>query len=188
MKTELEIRESSLVHRLMCWYKETGTKKISKFIFMYGLCVAIIGTFDYAWMPYLAVKFQYWAFFPLFGSLILVCFIGLGLYEFFKEDIFLKAKMEVSLEEEGKYKFTKWVKEKMKSSRTVAFVVISLENPLQAYIWFRGKDKTEISEATKMITFGSFCCAFFWSVVIDILVLFWNLGKIVVKFIITNYL
>lgn len=174
MKTENVLSKSALVHRLLKKGCEK-TRKISKFVVMYGLCIGIIGIFDYAWMPFLAIKFQYLAFFPLYVSLIIVCISGLGLYELFKEDIFLKEKFKVTLNKEGKYKFTRWLKEKMNSSPKIAFMVISLENPLQAYIYFRERDEVKFSEAIKLIATGSFYCAFFWGVIISVLVFFFEL-------------
>lgn len=180
MKTELNAN-ASLAHRLMAWCKDIGPRKMSKFVFMYGLCVAIICTFDYAWMPFLAIKFQYLAFFPLYVSLVVVCMIGLGLYELFKEDIFLKKKLEITLNKEGKYKFTRWVKGKMNADPKTAFMIISLENPLQAYLYYRQEDRTRFSEAIRLISIGSFYCAFFWGVVIDVLVACWHLGMWIIK-------
>lgn len=175
MKTELGVN-ISWIHQLMVWCEKTVTKKASKFMAIYGLGIAIIGVFDYIWMPFLIFKFKFLAFFPLFISLFIVCMIGLGLYEFFKEDVFLKEKMKASLGKKGKCKFTQWFKRKMNSSPKATFVFISLENPLQAYIYCRGEDKVKFLEAIRLIGIGSFFCAFFWGVLIDVLILLWYFG------------
>ena len=63
----------------------------------------------------------------------------------------------------------------MKANPKIAFAVISLENPLQAYIYYRQRDSVVLKEAINLIGLGSLYCAVFWGVIIDIAVVIWNL-------------
>jgi len=199
LKTEEVLSRSALVHRLLGWcktakqnvknccksIKQAGTKKVSKYMFMYGLYLSIIITFDWFWMPWLAIKFRYFTFFPLYVSLFVVCLLGLFLYDSFKEDIFFKEKIKEWLAEEGKYKFTRALKKKINSSPQATFAAIATWwSPLHAYIYFREGDENHFREIMKLYGKGSFYCAFFWGVIVFILSALWDLGKLIINHII----
>lgn len=179
MKTE---SVASKEHFLMGKCKEIGLKRFLKFVVIYGLYLAIVLSFDYLYIPWLAIKFRYLTFFPLYVSLFFVCLLGLGLYEFFKEDIFFKEKITVWLSEKGKYVFTRWLKKIINGNPRFKFSAIAIWwSPLHAYIFFRKDSKNRFGEVIKMLGLGAFHCAFFWSVIVYILVALWDLGELFMK-------
>ena len=189
LKTEEVLSRSALVHRLLGWcreakekMKEIGARRIAKYVYMYGLYLLIVWTFEYFWMPWLAIKFKYFTFFPLYLSLFVVCLLGLFLYDSFKEDIFFKEDIKKWLAEEGKYKFTRWIKRKINSSPQATFAAISTWwSPLHAYIYFREEEKNHFKEVIRLYGKGSFYCAFFWGIIVFILSALWDLGKLIIK-------
>ena len=59
------------------------SSKVLKFSFAYALYVVIVLSFDYLYMPWLAIKFRYLAIIPLYFSIFAVscsgfCYIGLS--------------------------------------------------------------------------------------------------------------
>ena len=178
-------RSHQLVY-LMDYYCKLGNslkmKKILSFFSLYGLYVTIAGLFDFIWMPWLAYKFRYLTFFPLFLSLFLISLFGLVVYEFFQEDMFFKEKIIDWLAKEGKYPFTKWLKRKINDSPKRIFAVISIwSGPLISYIYFRNENKVKSGEVLKMFSLGTLYCAFFWSVAIDIIVALWDFGAFLAR-------
>jgi len=151
---------------------------ISKFVSMYGLYLFIVLTFDFIYMPWLAIRFKYFAIFPLYISLFIVSLVGLLIYEFFKEDMFFSEKIRVWLLKEGKYWTTKALKRFMNSNPKIMFAAIAIWwSPLHAYIFFREGSKNDLCTVLKSIGRGSLYCALFWGVAIDVLVALWYLGK-----------
>lgn len=188
--TKQILNKSALfVYRLLVWcksankaIKEAGAKKVSKYIFMYGLYLLIVWTFDYFYMPWLGIKFRYLTFFPLYFSLFVVCLLILPLYDSFKEDILFKENIKKWLADEGKNKFTRWIKAKINSSPQATFAVIATWwSPLHAYIYFREKEKNHFWEIMRLYSKGSFYCAFFWGAIVFILSALWDLGKLFIK-------
>jgi len=179
----------SWVHRFLEWCKvtgkiirEAGVRKVSKFVAMYGVYLGIIWAFDYIYMPWLAIKFRYLTFFPLYVSLFVVCLLGLLVYEFFDEDMFFKEKIRGWLAKEGKHRFTRTLKKKINSSPQLTFAVIaSWWSPLHAYIYFREGKKNHFWKAVKTLGKGSFYCAFFWGVIVSILSALWDLTKLIIR-------
>jgi hypothetical protein len=186
LKTEVS---TMFMHRLFGWCKtarkvveEAGPRKVSKFISMYGLYIGIVWTFDYAYMPWLAIKFRYLTFFPLYFSLFAVCSMGLFLYEFFNEDMFFKEKLQEWLSKDGKYKFTRVLKKKINSNPNMTFAAIATWwSPLHAYIYFRKGEENHFWNVITLFGKGSFYCAFFWGVIAFILSALWDLTKLIIK-------
>jgi hypothetical protein len=167
--------------RLLNWYKiirETGSKRISKYIFIYGIYIFIIWTFDYLYAPWLAIKYKQFVFFPLYFSLFIVSLVGLYIYNFFNEDMFFREKIKKWLAEKGKWKITHWIKTKINSSPQVTFAIIATWwSPLHAYVYFRDEDEKNILAIMKSLGLGSFYCSLFWGVIANLLLLLWELGK-----------
>lgn len=161
--------------------KEMDPKKRRKFLLMYSLYFSIVGSFDYLYMPWLAIRFKYLTFFPLAISLFVVCILGLFLYEFFQEDMFLKEKILSWINEDSKIKLLSKLKCKIRGNPRVMFVVIAMWwSPLHAYIFFRKEDSRVWSEVFEKISKGSLYCAIFWSLVIDVFVALWDFGKFLI--------
>lgn len=142
----------------------------------------MVWVFDYLYMPWLAIRFRYLTFFPLYISLLAVCLAGLIFYDSFKEDIFFKEKIKKWLAKEGKYKITKKLKHLINSNPNVTFAAIATWwSPLHAYIYFREGDKNHFGEIVRLFSKGSFYCSFFWGVIAFILSALWDLGKLIIK-------
>lgn len=171
----------SFLQRFLDWHKtikEAGARRISKYIFMYGIYLCVIWTFDYLYAPWLAIKYKQFVFFPLYVSLFIISLAGLYMYNFFNEDMFFKKKIVQWLAEKGKWKITQWVKTKINSSPKVTFAVIAIWwSPLHSYVYFRDEDEKNIYTTLKSIGVGSFYCALFWGVIANMLILLWELGK-----------
>ena len=186
MKTESRMRLGHLFQEMLSKvqekYRQVGRKRFFKFVLIYGLYLTMVLSFDYLYMPWLAIKFRYLTFFPLYVSILGICLAGLLLYEFFQEDVFFKREIMAWLTEEGKHGFTKKLKGKINGNPRLMFAAIATWwSPLHAYIFFREDDKNEFSEMMKLFCLGSFYCAFFWGVVIDILVALRDLGNLIIR-------
>lgn len=181
--------KKSLVHlivkwrrKIADWYEQVGPDRFFKFVIMYGLYLLIVLTFDYLWMPWLVIKFQYLTFFPLCISLFVVCLFGLWLYEFFQEDIFFKEKISEWMLEEGVCHFVRKLKKQINDNPRLMFIVVAIWwSPLHAYVYFRRSKEIHFGEVIRLIGKGSLLCAFFWGVIIDIIVTIWHLGKFIMK-------
>jgi hypothetical protein len=186
---QISNKSTLFVYRLLGWCKsakkslrEAGAKKVSKYVFMYGLYLLIVWVFDYLYMPWLAIKFRYYTFFPLYFSLFFVCLLGLLLYDSFKEDIFFKENIKEWLANKERNKFTQWIKARVNSSPRATFSAIATWwSPLHAYIYFRKEEKNHFWEVMKVFSRGAFYCAFFWGVIVFILSALWDLGKLFIK-------
>jgi len=162
--------------------KKVGAKKISKYVIMYMVYLSIVLSFDWVYMPWLAIKFRYWTFFPLYFSLFIVCLLSLFIYDFFNEDMFFKEKIQEWFARESKYKFTRVLKRKIISNPRAIFVAIAIWwSPLHAYIYFREGNKNYFSKVVKTLGKGSLYCAFFWSVIVGALIALWDLVKLMIK-------
>ncbi len=166
----------SFVRRLLVSWRE-NPKKAIRVGSAYASTVAIIAVFDSLYMPWLGYKFQYFAFIPLFFSLVVVCFAGFYLYNFFKEDVFLLEKIKPWLyeEKESSYKWVKLIKEKISKSPRATFIAISIENPLIAYLFFK-RENDSIWRVFGKILEGSIYCSIVWGVIIDVIVFFVKLA------------
>jgi len=175
------LSDTSFPQRFSVWYKaitEAGAKKISKYIFMYGIYLCVIWTFDYLYAPWLAIKYKQFVFFPLFLSLFVISLAGLYMYNFFNEDMFFKENIKKWLAEKGRWKITQWIKTKINARPGVTFAVIAIWwSPLHSYVYFRNEDEHHAGETLKSMCVGSFYCAFFWGVIANIIILLWELGK-----------
>lgn len=149
---------------------------------MYGIYLCLVWAFDYLYMPWLAIRFRYLTFFPLYISLLVVCFVGLVIYDFLKEDIFFKKKIREWLAKDGKYKLTRKIKHLINSNPNLTFAAIATWwSPLHAYIYFREGEKNHFWEIVQLFGKGSFHCAFFWGFVAFVLSGLWDLGKLIIK-------
>lgn len=153
-------------------------RKFSKFGTVYCLVVAIIWSFDYIYMPWLAIKFQYFATIPLYFSILLACWGGLYLYDFFDEDVFFIGKIRPWLERKSSWSLIERTKRMIRQSPKATFVAISAWwSPLHAYLFFRIEGDRSSGALSKIVE-GSIYCAIFWSIVIDLVVFIWEYTKI----------
>jgi hypothetical protein len=179
LKTELE---KSIVHLFFEWCKRIGVKKIFRFGLGGAVYLAIVLSFDWFYMPWLAIQFRYLAIVPLYFSLFIISWIGLFVYRFFREDIFLLGTINEWLRVEGNYKITKAIKKKMNENPKFMFAAISTWwSPLHAYLFFKKDKNDNIAEYFKAIGLGAFYCSLFWGVVIDVLVLAYDLAVFLFK-------
>lgn len=149
-------------------------ERFRKFGAAYGLVLAIIWTFDYLYMPWLGITFKYLTIIPLFFSLLLVCWVGLYLYDYLKEDVFFIGKIKPWLEAKSSWKLIDKIKQKIRQSPKATFVFISaFWSPLHGYLFFRTEDKYK-SNAFIKIGEGSIYCAIFWGIVVSMLVFIWE--------------
>lgn len=112
----------------------------------------------------------------------MISWIGLFVYRFFREDIFLLEKINKWLGEDGDYKVTKTLKRKVNENSRFTFAAIATWwSPLHAYLFFKKDNKDNIAEYLKAFGLGSLYCALFWGIVIDILVLIWDLVVLLLK-------
>lgn len=147
-----------------------NTEKLTRFGVVYALVLVTIWAFDYLYMPWLGIKFQYLAFIPLFFSLLLICSVGLCLYDFFGEDVFFIEKIRPWIEKKSSWKLIEWIKQSVRQSPKATFVVISaFWSPLHGYLFFRKEDDSR-SMVLKRIIEGSVYCAIFWGILIGTIV------------------
>ena len=154
-----------------------NTGKLTRFGVVYALVVAIIWVFDYLYMPWLGIKFQYLTIIPLFFSLLLVCWVGLNIYDFFGEDVFFIGKIKPWLDEKSSWRVIEWIKQIIRRSPKATFIAVStFWSPLHGYLFFRTEDDN-LAKALRKIVEGSVYCAIFWGIVISLLVLIWKCIK-----------
>jgi len=145
-------------------------KKGLKFGGSWSLTAAIVWVFDYIWMPWLGITFQYFAVIPLFLSLVVACSIGRYLYDFLDEDVFFIGKIKPWLDAESSWEKIERIKQVVRKSPKLTFIVISSWwSPLHAHLFIRANNK-EDKMAVGSIVEGSLYCTLFWGVVIDILI------------------
>jgi hypothetical protein len=155
-----------------------GIKKILKLGFIYILYLAIVWAFDYFYMPWLAYRFGYFAMFPLYLSLFAVSWFGLFLYRFFRENIFFLEEIREWLARDSRFRILDFFKKKAYENPRLRYILIStVWSPLHSYLFFKHGDIDNAVEVAKSFAIGSLYCAFFWGVVIDIVILLWDLLK-----------
>ena len=155
------------------------SEKPLKFIFAYTLAAVIYYAFDYLYMPWLAYRFSYWLFLPLYLSILIANFLGIFLYDFLKEDVlfielgrnWLNKKQRGGGKKRGKSrrkgkkkgiekrKISKRIKNVIKNSRRLTFVVLSIwPSPIAGYLFFRKNSKDRGWRALGVIAIGSIFC------------------------------
>jgi hypothetical protein len=80
-------------------------KTLIKVSSVYVFYVLVAWIFDYLYIPWLGIRYQYFAIIPLFLSLFLVSIFGLILVKFSKEDVLLVGKINRWLSRESSAKF-----------------------------------------------------------------------------------
>lgn len=144
----------------------------------YTLYVLIVWLFDYAYMPWLAIKFEYIMFIPLYFSICLVCYAGVYLYEFIGRDIFFINKIHTWLTKEGSSRISKTIKQLINKNPKNTFIAISIWwSPFHAYIFSRKNEEAKTAEVMKILARGSLYCALFWGVILEVLLLTWKFIK-----------
>lgn len=177
---KIESKEIAKKHLLLGWCRKVGFKRISKYGFFYALYVAIVVTFDYIYMPWLAIKFRYFTIVPLYFSLYAVSWLGLLLYRSFKEDMLFMERITAWLnnEDSGSVLSSK-IKEKIRGNPKKTFIAISAWwSPIHAYLYFKRDKRDGFWEASRTFAIGSFYCTLFWGVIIDALIFFWDMFSI----------
>ena len=133
------------------------TKKTLRFTFAYVLVTAIYYLFDYVYMPWLGIKFGFAFFIPLYPSILIVNFLGVYLYDFFKEDV-LFLELGKNWIENNTGRFLK-VKKVIRNSKKLTFVTLSIwPSPIASYLFFRKNSEKQPWEVFKIIAFGSVLC------------------------------
>ena len=174
--------EKSFVHFFFEWCNGIGAKRIFRFGLGGAVYLIVVWSFDYFYIPWLAIEFRYLTIFPLYLSLFVISWIGLFVYRFFREDIFLLESINEWLKKEGKYEITKALKRKVKENPLITFAAIATWwSPLHAYLFFKKDKKDNVTEYFKVFGLGSLYCALFWGVVIDIFVFMWDLAVVLLK-------
>lgn len=170
----------SFPHLLWNWCRKVGFKRILKYGFFYALYVAIVKTFDYIYMPWLAIKFRYFAIVPLYFSLYAVSWLGLWLYRSFREDMLFLEKINAWLDDtERGGQLVSSLKKRIRGNPKKIFMVVSTYwSPVHGYLYFKKDNKDNLIEVFKSFALGSFYCALFWGIVIDIIILIWDLFSI----------
>lgn len=189
-------------------------KKLFKIFSVYALYVFVAWTFDYIYIPWLAIRFQYFAVIPLYFSLFLISLVGLVIVKYAKEDVLLVGVMGDWLKKESSTEilyrtkeriqkinlikyfavsglwvivfflsekivgFINYLKEKSSENPKMKFILISVWwGPLHSFLFFEKEKGLNFSTVLKSFIEGSFYCAAFWGLVIDLIVLLWNLFK-----------
>jgi len=157
-------------------------KKLLKFGLAYTIVVYGIYIFDYIYMTWLAVKFGYWMFIPLFPSVFFACWAGIYIYDFFNEDVLLVAMCNTWLEKKSRSKLITSVKEFINNNPHRVFVFMStIESPFHAYLLQRKDKEKRVNELLGYMGEGSLYCAIFYSIIWPILlksvILIWNIMK-----------
>lgn len=112
-------------------------------------------------MPWLAIRFGYKLFFPLYPSIFLINFLGIFAYDFFKEDVFFLELGKNWIQEEGT-RFT-GLKNILKRSDKLIFVALSIwPSPIAGYIFLRDKNNESPMTMIKVIALGSIYCTAVW--------------------------
>ena len=151
--------------------------KLPKFAAVYSIALSVIWLFDYGLMIWLARTFGYLMVFPLCPALFLACWGGLYLYDFFNEDVFFIEAIQRYLHKNGSFPTYNRIKSSIRTSRRMTFILISIWwSPLHAYLFFRQHGDTS-KTAIKSIAIGSLYCAVFWGILVDLLLLIWNILK-----------
>ncbi|WAC06760.1 MAG: hypothetical protein OS130_10930 [Thermodesulfobacteriota bacterium] len=152
-------------------------RKGLKFGGSWSLTAAIVWVFDYIWMPWLGITFQYFAMIPLFLSLVVACYIGLYLYNFLDEDVFFIGKIKPWLDAESSWVKIERIKQVVRKSPKLTFIVLSSWwSPLHAHFFFRDNNKGD-KMAVVSIVEGSIYCTLFWGVVIDLIIFIYRWVK-----------
>ncbi|MFA4817497.1 MAG: hypothetical protein WC608_02085 [Parcubacteria group bacterium] len=162
------------------WCKAVGWKRFTKYGFFYALYVAIVVGFDWLYMPWLAIKFRYFAIVPLYFSLFIVSWLGLLLYRSFKEDMLFMEKINAWLNNEGDGDtLSSRIKAMVRGNPKKTFAAISTWwSPIHGYLYFKKDKQDKFWETSKKFAVGSFYCALFWGVVIDILIFLWDMFSV----------
>lgn len=149
--------------------------KVLKFSFAYVLYVSIVVSFDYFYMPWLAIRFRYLAVIPLYFSIFAISWIGLLLYRRFQDDVLLVEKVKEWINGESKNRTVRFLKSKIKSNPRIAFVAISIWwGPLHSYLYFKKNTDDNVTGVARSMGLGSLYCALFWGVIIDFAVAIWD--------------
>jgi len=145
----------------------------------YALYVLIVWLFDYAYMPWLAIRFEYIMFVPLYFSIFIVCYGGVYLYEFIGRDIFFINKIQAwLLTKEGSSRISETIRQLINRNPENTFIAISIWwSPFHAYLFSRKSEKTKSAEVARMLAKGSLYCALFWGVILEALLLAWRVFK-----------
>jgi hypothetical protein len=155
------------------------TKKTLKFMLAYCLVVAIYYVFDLIYMPWLAIKFGFLIFIPLYPSIFLANFLGVYLYDYLKEDVFFLELGKNWINEEGWR--LEFLKAKIRESKKITFIALSIwPSPIAAYLFFRKNEKRQASEIIKTIAIGSISCTFVWGGGVSVVV--YLIKKIIILF------
>ena len=136
-------------------------EKIKKFSVAYAACMVVYWLFDGVYMPALIIQFGYWVFLPLYPSILLINFLGLFAYDYFKEDIFFLELGKNWINEEGGS--LEWIKRIARKSSKVIFIWLSIwPSPIASYLFIRKNEKEPNIKVLKTMAIGSVFCTAFW--------------------------
>lgn len=145
-----------------------GNKPI-KFAAAYVLATVIYLLFDYVYMPWLAIRFEFWMVLPLYPSILIANFLGLFIYDWFQEDILFIELGRNWIDSEGEQFMT--LKEFLRRSAKFSFVALSIwPSPIAGYLLLRNGVDESRWQAFKIIALGSIPCAMVWSGVAGLVV------------------
>lgn len=157
-------------------------KRVSKFSVAYGLYLAIVWMFDYVYYPWLAIKFRYLLFLPLYPSIFLVSWGGYYLYEYFQEDVFFTEKINGWLGQAGSHAIGKRLKSLVVNNPRWVFAAIATWwSPLHAYVFFRRGESFRLASLVKALAKGSLFCTFFWGMVAESFIFLWGLFRLILS-------
>jgi hypothetical protein len=143
-------------------------KKGERFVFAYLLCAGIYVLFEYIYMPWLAYKFGYWMFIPLYPSILFANFFGLYLYDWLGEDVLFMEFGSNWIEEQGGK--LECIKKYLRKSRGKIFVALSIwPSPIASYIFFRKEKNESIGSVFRSIAIGSIFCTAVWGGLISLI-------------------
>lgn len=179
LKTE---SEKNFVHLFLDWCRKIGVRRVCRFGLGGFVYLVVVLAFDYLYIPWLAIKFRYLTVIPLYVSLFAISWLGLLVYRFFGEDIFLLGAINKWLVKESNYRLVRVLKRKIIGNPQTTFAAIATWwSPLHAYLFFKKDQQDNGIEHFKIFALGSFYCASFWGIVIDVLVLLWDIAVALIK-------
>ena len=143
--------------------------KISKFGFLYLIAAGIYYVFDFIYMPWLAIRFGYKLFFPLYPSMLFANFAGVYAYDYFKEDVlFIELGKNWLTNDSGKL-IT--IKNMFRKNKWLTFVTLSIwPSPIASYLFFRKTTNDSPWTKLRVIGVGSIFCTAFWGGGLSILI------------------
>lgn len=143
--------------------------KISKFGVLYAFAVTIYYVFDFIYMPWLAIKFGYKLFFPLYPSVIIANLAGVYVYDYFKEDVlFIELGKNWLCNESNKFVTFRQLLIKRK---WLTFIALSIwPSPIASYLFFRKTTNESPWMIFKVIAIGSVFCTAFWGIGLSVII------------------